>query len=170
MLAIRTLEPRDAKAMLDYFERNREHLKPWIPTLPIGFYTVDFHSYRLEQYVQSEKANEEFRFGVFDQSRLVANINLTAIEYGAFLNGRLGYSVDGDYAGQGIATEYVNYVCDFAFGNLHLHRLEANVMPRNVASRRVMEKCGFEIVGRSPQMVRIAGVWEDHDMFARVRD
>jgi len=101
---------------------------------------------------------------------MVANINLAAVEYAAFMNGRLGYSVDGEYTGRGIATDNIQSVCRFAFKRLRLHRLEANVMPRNAASKRVLEKCGFAKIGFSPKMIQINGVWEDHEMYARLEE
>ncbi|HEY3780179.1 MAG TPA: GNAT family N-acetyltransferase, partial [Fimbriimonadaceae bacterium] len=139
MLELRLLEYDDADAILQYYRRNIEHLRPWIPSLPLEFYTLQYQQRRLEAYVKLAAASEEFRFGVFDELRLVASINLTAIEYAAFQNGRLGYSVDGEYQGQGLATEYIGNVCDFCFQSLNLHRIEANVMPRNAGSKRVLE-------------------------------
>jgi ribosomal-protein-alanine N-acetyltransferase len=168
VLKLRLLELGDARALLDYYERNKKHLQPWSPTLPDEFYSVKYQLRRLENYFKLAAAAEEFRFGVFDEEKLVASINLTAIEYGAFMNGRFGYSVDAAYLGQGVATSNIQTIIAWAKDKLTLHRLEANVMPSNNASRRVLEKCGFEKIGHSPKMVKINGVWEDHDMYARL--
>ena len=167
---MRLLGLEDADALLDYYVANREHLRPWVPALPEDFFSLDYQKRRMENYLHLAKRSEEFRFAVLDGETMAASINLTAVEYGAFLNGRLGYSVGCDYVGKGVATKYIGVVCEFALERLTLHRIEANVMPRNIASRRVLEKCGFQKVGFSPKMVQIAGVWEDHDMFARVRE
>lgn len=145
-------------------------MRPWAPIPPEAFYTLKYQKRRLQRYRELVRTAQEYRFGVFDDDKMVASINLTSIEYGAFQNGRLGYSVDAEYTGKGVATEFIGHVCQFAFDRLRLHRLEANVMPRNMASQRVLQKCGFTLVGRSPGMVRINGVWEDHDMFARIAD
>ena len=51
---------------------------------------------------------------------------------------------------------------DYAFGPLALHRVEANIMPRNQASLRVAEKCGFQPEGLARRYLCINGVWEDH--------
>ena len=170
MLDVRLLEYKDAEALLLFYRRNVDHLRPWIPTLPDEFYTLQYQQRRLAAYEKLFDASEEFRFGVFDGARMISSINLTSVEYAAFQNGRLGYSVDADYEGKGVATEYIGHVCQFAFMKARLHRVEANVMPRNVGSKRVLEKCGFERVGMSPKMVKIAGVWEDHEMYAKLGD
>ena len=59
-------------------------------------------------------------------------------------------------------TMAVGMVVGYAFAKLELHRVEANVMPRNLASLRVLEKNQFVNEGMSKYYLRINGVWEDH--------
>ncbi|EHL04332.1 hypothetical protein HMPREF0322_05026 [Desulfitobacterium hafniense DP7] len=59
-------------------------------------------------------------------------------------------------------TQAVCAVADFAFSDLHLHRIEGNIMPRNQASLRVLEKCGFVNEGMSKKYLKINDIWEDH--------
>ena len=59
-------------------------------------------------------------------------------------------------------TEAVRKVTEFAFADLGLHRIEANVMPRNEASAAVLKKCGFRMEGSSQKYLKINGRWEDH--------
>ena len=47
-----------------------------------------------------------------------------------------------------------------------LHRIEAGVMPRNLASIRVLEKAGFHKEGIARKNVKINGKWEDHQLLA----
>ena len=74
----------------------------------------------------------------------------------------LGYKLDQEYLNQGYMTMAVDMVTAYAFSVLGLHRLEANVMPRNKASLRVLEKNGFLNEGLSKYYLNINGVWEDH--------
>ena len=55
----------------------------------------------------------------------------------------LGFSVARARWGQGIASEAVTAALAFGFTTLGLHRVEADVDPRNAASIRVLEKLGF---------------------------
>lgn len=59
-------------------------------------------------------------------------------------------------------TQAVSAITKIAFEELKLHRIEANVMPFNKASLRVLEKCGFENEGLSKKYLKINNVWEDH--------
>ena len=59
-------------------------------------------------------------------------------------------------------TEAVNECVRIAFEELGLHRIEANIMPKNKASLGLARKCGFREEGISPKYLKINGVWEDH--------
>jgi len=54
----------------------------------------------------------------------------------------------------------------YAFDELHLHRVQAAVVPRNSASRRVVEKLELRNEGTAERYLEINGVWEDHIRFA----
>ena len=56
----------------------------------------------------------------------------------------------------------VEMLTKYAFEELDLHRIEANVMPKNKASLRVLEKNDFMNEGISKYYLNINGVWEDH--------
>jgi ribosomal-protein-alanine N-acetyltransferase len=61
-------------------------------------------------------------------------------------------------------------VIRIAFDGMGLHRIEANIIPRNVRSRRVVEKLGFTLEGMSRKYLRINGVWEDHLHYALLNE
>jgi len=56
----------------------------------------------------------------------------------------LGYAVDYNYWGKGYCTELVKAVLDFAFTKTNLHRIYATPAVKNIASCKVLEKCGFK--------------------------
>src|SRR5688572_32214269 len=55
----------------------------------------------------------------------------------------IGYRLDPDLWGQGLATEAARAVRDYGFGELNLPRLISLIHPDNVASQRVAEKNGM---------------------------
>ncbi len=63
-------------------------------------------------------------------------------------------------------TAGVRAVISRAFGELRLHRLEANIQPDNEASRRLVQRLGFRLEGFSPRYLKIAGKWRDHERWA----
>ena len=80
----------------------------------------------------------------------------------------LGYWAGEMYAGQGYITAAVRAVVRYAFEDLELHRVEAACQPDNIASRRVLEKAGFEHEGMARAYLKINGAWRDHLLFATV--
>lgn len=54
----------------------------------------------------------------------------------------------------------------YAFEELRLHRLEANIQPGNVRSSRLVERLGFRLEGRSPAFQLVRGEWRDHGRWA----
>ena len=63
-------------------------------------------------------------------------------------------------------SEGLPLVVRFAFENLGLHRLEADIQPTNQLSLKLAEKAGFRREGYSPAFIRINGVWRDHERWA----
>jgi [ribosomal protein S5]-alanine N-acetyltransferase len=57
-----------------------------------------------------------------------------------------------------------------AFRSLRLHRLEANIQPGNVKSRKLVQRLGFKLEGYSPRYLKIAGKWRDHERWALTRE
>ena len=78
----------------------------------------------------------------------------------------IGYSITPAEQGKGFATEAVGAVIGALFNEAHLHRVVAGIDPRNVASRKVLDKLGFRYEGRSERSVLVRGDWVDDDRFA----
>ena len=89
---------------------------------------------------------------------------------GAFQSCHLGYQLDERAINQGFMTEALRRAIAFVFDELQLHRIEANVMPRNLRSSRVLAKLGFVEEGLARQYLKINGVWEDHIHYVMLND
>ena len=107
-----------------------------------------------------------YGFGIFVDGAFAGEINLNSIHRGAFQSGYIGYWIDERVAGQGYMPESVVLVLRFGFEQLGLHRLQISIIPRNGASRRVVEKLGLRDEGVALRYLEINGVWEDHVRYA----
>jgi len=77
----------------------------------------------------------------------------------------LGYILRRDHWGRGLAHEALVALLDHAFGALGLHRLEADVDPRNAASIRLVERLGFKLEGHMRERYFVAGDIQDSAMY-----
>ena len=85
---------------------------------------------------------------------------------GPFQSASIGYWVDRRHAGHGYVPEGVALIIRHGFDDLHLHRLEAAIVPRNAPSRRVAAKLRLREEGTSERFLQINGVYEDHVRYA----
>lgn len=167
--AIRAVRPSDADDLLELRLRNREFLAPWDPLRPASFFT---RTGQVEWIALQQRAwtdDRGYGFVVLDAAagdRVVGGINLFNIVRSARQSAGMGYWIDEAAGSRGHATSAVLLAASFTFEHLGLHRLEPAVMPRNARSNRVMEKAGFRREGVAVRYLRIAGVWEDHALYA----
>jgi [ribosomal protein S5]-alanine N-acetyltransferase len=161
--SIRRLTSEDAGELAALLVANREFLAPFEPDRDESFYTVVGQRERIE-------SGEQQAFAILDGSRIAGVVALSNIARGPFQSANLGYWVAQDLNDRGLATKAVAEVIELAFDGLGLHRLEAGTQVDNIASRRVLEKNGFERIGIAPRYLLIAGEWRDHLLFQRTID
>lgn len=111
-----------------------------------------------------------YSFGFFVGGRFCGEMNLSGVQRGAFQNAHLGYWIDEAMAGKGLTPEAAAVVLRFAFEELGLHRVQVNIIPRNLASNRVAEKLGLRLEGTALRYLEINGQWEDHHNYAMTVD
>jgi ribosomal-protein-alanine N-acetyltransferase len=79
--------------------------------------------------------------------------------------GEIGYG--NEYWGNGIATSALAQMTDYGFVSLRLKKLYAPILAPNVASMRVVAKCGYELEGVLKSEVQKTGRFYDVHYFAR---
>ena len=174
-LCLKVLGPDFAVQSLDYYTRNRAFLSEWNPIPPAEFYTLAYHQERLRNEINVMKEGRLVRFWIFKRedarfTTAIGNLAFNNIVRGAFQSCHLGYQLDQREVNQGFMTEALQRAITFAFDDMQLHRIEANVMPRNLRSSRVLEKLGFVEEGLARNYLKINGVWEDHIHYVMLND
>ena len=165
---IRPLAVTDARTLAQLYAENREFLAPLEPLRPEAFYSFEGQRRHIAQLTDRRSSGSAYQFVILAAGNVVGAINLSNVVRGAFLSCNVGYWVAEKHNGQGRATTALGLVCERAFGELGLHRIEAGTLLDNVASQRVLEKNGFERIGVARRYLRIAGDWRDRVLFQRV--
>lgn len=167
-LEIRNFTPDNTEELLEYYIRNKKHLKPYEPSRDNSFYTYEAQKdILLESYKQLLNGSS-FDFGIYKDNRLIGKAKISNIVYGVFKSGILGYSIDKEEQGKGYMTEAVNLLLDYSKEELDLHRIEASVLLDNDKSKNVLLKCGFKEIGINEQYLFINGSWKDHFTFYKI--
>ncbi|HSL97382.1 MAG TPA: GNAT family protein [Candidatus Deferrimicrobiaceae bacterium] len=76
---------------------------------------------------------------------------------------------DNRHAGHGYATEAVQLLVDYLFATKKQHRIQLVIVPENAASRRIAEKCGFQLEGTARGAFFNAGRNQDVLLYSLVR-
>ena len=167
---LRAPAPRDYPAWSVLRAESRAFLEPWEPSWSRDELTRAAFRRRLRRYQREMRADKAFPFFVFRASDgvLLGGATLSNIRRGVAQTCALGYWMGAPFAGQGYMSDAVRSLLPFAFSDLGLHRVEAACLPHNDASRRLLERLGFQLEGFARRYLRIAGEWQDHLLFARL--
>jgi ribosomal-protein-alanine N-acetyltransferase len=151
---------------------SRDFLTPWEPTWPADDLTRSSFRRRVKRYFEDQRGDLAYPFFIFRKSDnvLVGGLTLANVRRGCAQAGSLGYWMGAPHARQGHMTAAVSAIIPFVFGTLRLHRIEAACIPANSASIRLLEKTGFRREGFARQYLCIDGVWQDHLLYARLRE
>jgi [ribosomal protein S5]-alanine N-acetyltransferase len=121
--------------------------------------------YRL--YLKERQGPRQVKYFVCDEvGQICGVINLSEIVRGSFQSAYMGYYALSPHAGKGFMSAGIDLVIERAFGELGLHRLEANIQPKNKRSIALVKRLGFRLEGLSPRYLKIAGRWRDHERWA----
>lgn len=160
-LDLKILDSSHASLVLDYYRRNRVFLAEWESLKPIDFYTLAYQAEELEYELACIEQETRFRLWIFKkgvEDRTIGCFGFSNIVRGAFLSCFLGYKLDEAEINNGYMTEAVQKGIEIIFNQFNLHRIEANIMPKNKRSLRVVEKLGFYNEGVAYKYWK----WEDH--------
>lgn len=153
-------------------EASRAFLSPWEPTWPHDDLTRSAFRRRLKRYAEDLRSDQAYPFFLFrkEDNVLVGGLTLANIRRGVAQAGSLGYWMGQPFAGRGHMAAAVAALIPFSFGTLRLHRLEAACIPTNAASIRLLEKTGFTREGFAREYLCINGTWQDHLLYALLKD
>ncbi len=169
-VSLRPLGPRDFAQWQAVRIRSHSWLTPWEPQRPPGSPDIirsrSAFASRCRARDRERQLGTGYGFGIFAERRLCGEINLNGVQRGPFQCAYVGYWIDEGAAGNGYVPEALVVLARFAFDDLVLHRLQVSIVPRNQASRRVVEKLGLRCEGMAERYLEINGVWEDHLRYA----
>jgi ribosomal-protein-alanine N-acetyltransferase len=174
-LILRNYHESDRAEFVRIHHVSADYWRPWVPVSLLNDPPEVMFDRILEAARRGNAAGTQCRLvATLHDGRMAGIFSLGEIVRGVFQSAYAGWRVSADLVGQGIGTEGVNGLLDVAFAQppvgIALHRVQANIIPSNVASLRVAEKCGLRREGYAPRYLKIAGEWQDHVMMAKTAE
>ena len=164
-VTVRLVREDDVPALTALLTANREHLAPWDPQRPDGYWTEAFQRQDTARLLDLHRQDRGIPGVIVEDGEPVGRITVTDVVRGPLQSGTFGYWVAGHATGRGVATAAAAAMVRIAFDEAGLHRLEAGTLPHNHASQGVLARTGFQRFGYAPRYLRIAGQWQDHVLF-----
>jgi ribosomal-protein-alanine N-acetyltransferase len=171
-VTLRTPQMADFPEWAALREASRDFLAPWEPTWPADDLTRSAFRRRIRRYSEDIRTDQGYAFLIFRKSdgALVGGLTLANIRRGVAQAGSLGYWMGLPHVRQGYMSAAVRAIIPFALETLRLHRLEAACIPTNAGSIRLLENTGFTREGYAREYLCINGLWQDHLLYARLKD
>ena len=171
-VVLRTPQMTDYTEWAALREKSRAFLTPWEPTWPEDDLSRGAFRRRIRRYVEDLRADQGYAFLIVRgaDNALVGGLTIANVRRGVAQAGSLGYWMGQPFARQGYMTAAVRAIVPFAFTTLRLHRLEAACIPTNTGSIRLLENTGFVREGYAREYLCINGAWQDHLLYARLKD
>ncbi|MGW3284702.1 GNAT family N-acetyltransferase [Streptomyces sp. NPDC001002] len=132
-----------ASALLAFERANRAYFARFVSDRGDAYFT-EFAAILGERLAEQDAGVCHFHVVVDGRGELIGRVNLVDVEDGS---ADLGYRIGERSAGRGVATEAVSQVCRLAAGAYGLSELIASASVGNTASRTVLERNGFQLVG-----------------------
>ena len=166
-IVLRPLDVDDFEQWRAVRQDNVDWLTQWepkrLPGQPDVVESRDAFAGRCSARMREWQLGTGYGFGIFtDDGDFVGELNLSSVQRGPFQNAYVGYWIDQRHAGKGYTPEAFVVAARYSFEDLGLHRLQVAIIPRNGASRRVVEKLRLREEGVALRYLEINGVWEDH--------
>lgn len=142
-LVLRTMEQNDLDGLLGIFSDAK---------VMESFHEPPFTRDQMQGWLQRNLDHQnEFGYGLFSvlhktSGVLIGDSGLERMDEDGVVAAEVGYDFRSDYWNQGFATEAATAVRDYAFQTLELPQLISLIRVGNVASKRVAEKIGMQLL------------------------
>jgi [ribosomal protein S5]-alanine N-acetyltransferase len=171
MTFCRLISLDDAPVLAGLLQVNRDFLAPFEPVRGDDYFTETGQRAAITAALAEYAQGRSLPFVIeTEDAGPVGRITLNGIVRGPFLSCSVGYWVSQAAGGRGVATAALRQLIAVAFGDLGLHRIQAETLLDNVPSQRVLARNGFARIGLAPTYLKIAGRWQDCILYQLIND
>jgi len=158
-IEMRQFEMHDAEPIFALVERNREHLRPWLPWVDHTRSAEDVREFISRVQTQLD-SNQGPNSGIWVDGALAGNVGCHPIDW-PNRNCSIGYWVDAGQQGKGLITRCCAALLDYLFDEARLHRVEIRCGTGNTRSCAIPARLGFTREGVANQAEWVMDRWVD---------
>ena len=161
-------QPTDQAACLEHLEEKEIYDRTL--RIPYPYTEADFQAWlRIVEKATIQQGRPIHWAIRNEEDFLIGGSGFDNLQIGKSHRAEIGYWLAKPYWGRGIMTAVVRRACEFAFAEFGLAKIEAHAFAENVASARVLEKCGFQQEGYLRKHFLKDGKFIDARLFALVK-
>ena len=167
-LRLSVLRPGKADDTSAYFRKNRKFHAKWSQTHSDSYFTKATQKEYMKYDLKEFKRGYLFPLWITSKDepgKLLGRVSYFNFAYGGMMSCSVGYHLDQDACGHGYMEEAIKASCALLKDVLHLHRIEAFILPENEKSLSTIQRCGFHHEGMRYSYMHINGKWRDHMSF-----
>ena len=164
---LRRIVPDDYQMMYENWAKYEDVCR-YFPFNPIE--DIDIYKEKVHRWVSNYESDTYFHWVIEwkENNELIGTINLGSVEESCLM-ADTSYMLSPKYWGQGIMTEVLQVVLNYAFNEIELNRVQADVFDGNIASERVLIKSGMQFEGTARQKYYKNGKFIDTAQYAIIR-
>ena len=152
---LRRYQVEDASALADAVSESLEHLRPWMPWIALEPTTLKDRVKLFAQWDRDWSEGVQYSYGMFRETRVVGGAGL--MRRIATDGLEIGYWVHVEFVGRGFATRAAGVLTTLGLSLSGVSHIEIHHDKANVASGRVPQKLGFDMVGEQPAKAEAPG-------------
>lgn len=115
------------------------------------------------------KDSEEAHFLIEHRGEKAGTTSINGLD-NDYRKGEFGISIHPEHQGMGVGTKAVKMIVRYAFETLNMHKIRGAYLEGNEASKRVMEKAGFQEEGLERDFKYVDGEWKDAHWMSILED
>lgn len=139
-VALRQIRIDDCAALLQFETENKSYFEQFVPPRPVGFLTELGMIEAVEALLGEMESGAGMYYLLWRGHKIVGRFNFSRCGTGV---AELGYRIGANQTGKGMATLGLELALNAVKLSLARTRIVGETTPDNLASMRVMEKCGF---------------------------
>jgi ribosomal-protein-serine acetyltransferase len=166
-LQLKMLFSEHAPELLELIDKNRSHLRQWLPWVDKTVAIKDVHEFILSVNMQFCRL-EGFACAIFFKNKIVGVIGFHQLDKENRII-KIGYWLDEDATGKGIVTQSCQAMLRHAFEELNINRIAIHAATQNTASRAIPERLGFQLEGIKRDAEWLGSSYVDHAVYSMLK-